>query len=146
MKCTISFIIETTLSGKYLVKYIQKAKNNGFEVVLVYLFLENPKTNISRVASRVVAGGHNVPKDDIMRRYQMTKQNNMSESDMIQMIGNDAVRRAQRENLKNGIQNVYSKNGVLYFQLPDGTITMDNPFEKGELKRRLDTLIAAPGN
>ena len=32
------------------------------------------------------------------------------------------------------------KNGVLYFQIPDGTITMDNPFEKGELKERLDAL------
>ena len=70
----------------------------------------------------------------------MTKHKNMSEADMIQMIGNDAVQEAQRKNLENGIPNVYSKNGVLYFQLPDGTITMDNPFEKGELKKRLDAL------
>ena len=60
--------------------------------------------------------------------------------DMIQMIANNAVREAQRKSLENGIPNVYSKNGVLYFQLPDGTITMDNPFEKGELKERLDAL------
>ena len=72
----------------------------------------------------------------------MTKHQNMSEADMIQMIGNDAVREAQRKNLENGIPNVYSKNGVLYFQLPDGTITMDNPFEKGELKERLDALTS----
>ena len=70
----------------------------------------------------------------------MTKHQNMSEADMIQMIGNDAVREAQRKNLENGIPNVYSKNGVLYYQLPDGTITMKNPFEKGELKARLDAL------
>jgi len=30
---------------------------------------------------------------------------------------------------------------VQYFQLPDGTITMENPFEKGELKEKLDKLI-----
>jgi hypothetical protein len=60
--------------------------------------------------------------------------------EMIQQIGNDAVREAQRKSLENGIPNVYSKNGVLYFQLPDGTITMDNPFEKGELKQRYDEL------
>jgi hypothetical protein len=60
--------------------------------------------------------------------------------DMIQTIGNNAVREAQRKSLENGIPNVYSKNGVLYFQLPDGTITMDNPYEKGELKKRLDEL------
>ena len=60
--------------------------------------------------------------------------------DMIQAIGNNAVREAQRKSLENGIPNSYSKNGVIYFQLPDGTITMDNPFEKGELKKRLDEL------
>lgn len=64
-----SFVVETTLSGKYLVKYINRAKENGFEVILIYLFLENPMMNISRVNSRVLAGGHNVPKDDIIRRF-----------------------------------------------------------------------------
>jgi len=64
-------------------------------------------------------------------------------SDTIQQIGNDAVRTAQKKNLENGIPNVYSKNGVMYFQLPDGTITMENPFEKGELKKRLDALVPA---
>ena len=48
----------------------------------------------------------------------------------IQAIANNAVREAQKKSLKNGIANVYSKNGVIYFQLPDGTITMQNPFEK----------------
>lgn len=67
----------------------------------------------------------------------------INESDIIQIIGNKAVKEAQRKNLENGIANVYSKNGVMYFQLPDGTITMDNPFEKGELKERLDALTSA---
>lgn len=62
--------------------------------------------------------------------------------DIIQIIANKAVREAQQKSLENGIPNVYSKNGVVYYQLPDGTITMENPFEKGELKERLDLLIA----
>ncbi len=53
----------------------------------------------------------------------------------IQMIANNAVREAQRKSLENGIANVYSKNGVIYFQLPDGTITMENPYEKLEQKQ-----------
>jgi len=65
---------------------------------------------------------------------------NAVKHDMIQQIANDAVREAQRKNLENGIPNSYTKNGVLYFQLPDGTITMENPFEKRELKERLDAL------
>ena len=79
-----------------------------------------------------------LPKDSISI-YEM----DISESDITHIIGNQAVKEAQIKSLENGIPNVYSKNGVLYFQLPDGTITMDNPFEKGELKERLDALTSA---
>ena len=68
-----SFVIETTLSGKYLVKYIAKAHENGFEVEMIYLFLEKAETNITRVANRVLNGGHHVPKDDIIRRFYRSK-------------------------------------------------------------------------
>jgi hypothetical protein len=43
------------------------------------------------------------------------------------------VRRAQRESLEKGIPNVYSKNGVIFYQLPDGRITMETP----EMYKRL---------
>ena len=68
-----SFIIETTLSGKYLVKYIQKAKELNFHISLIYLFLETPKINILRVKNRVLNGGHNVPTEDIIRRFYRSK-------------------------------------------------------------------------
>jgi predicted ABC-type ATPase len=68
-----SFIIETTLSGKYLIKYITEAKALNFEVSLIYLFLENPDSNIIRVKNRVLNGGHNVPQNDIIRRYYRSK-------------------------------------------------------------------------
>ena len=45
----------------------------------------------------------------------------------ILMIGNKAVRKAQKDSLKKGIPNVYCKEGVLYFQFPDGTITTEIP-------------------
>jgi hypothetical protein len=38
-------------------------------------------------------------------------------------IGNRAVRKAQEENRKLGIPNVYAKRGQIYYQLPDGRIT-----------------------
>jgi len=43
-------------------------------------------------------------------------------------IGNRAIKKAQEENRQKGLPNVYSKNKRLYFELPDGTITMKNPF------------------
>lgn len=49
-------------------------------------------------------------------------------------IAAQATKSAQKENLKNGIANVYSKNGQLYFQLPDGTITQEEPKMYKELK------------
>ena len=47
----------------------------------------------------------------------------------MQRIGNSAVKEAQRKSLENRIANVYSKNGQIYFQLPDGTITQEMPKE-----------------
>lgn len=69
-----SFIIETTLSGKYLVQVIEKAKKYNFQIVLIYIFLENETENILRVKNRVLNGGHNVPTEDIRRRYTRSRQ------------------------------------------------------------------------
>jgi predicted ABC-type ATPase len=68
-----SFVIETTLSGKYLIKYIQKAKELDFHISLIYLFLETPTTNILRVKNRVLNGGHDIPTKDIIRRFYRSK-------------------------------------------------------------------------
>ena len=64
-----SFIIETTLSGKYLEKIIHRAKEKGFQTVLIYLFLDDDTENILRVKNRVLNGGHDIPVEDIKRRY-----------------------------------------------------------------------------
>jgi predicted ABC-type ATPase len=69
-----SFIIETTLSGKYLIKVIKTAKHNGFNITLIYLFLETEQENIYRVKNRVLNGGHHVPTPDIIRRYHRSRQ------------------------------------------------------------------------
>ena len=45
-------------------------------------------------------------------------------------IGNRAVKRAQMENRKKGIPNVYSHNGKLYYELPNGELTKEDPSEK----------------
>ena len=48
---------------------------------------------------------------------------------LILKIGNKAVKDAQKESLKKGIANVYSKNRQLFFQLPNGEITQKMPKE-----------------
>jgi hypothetical protein len=44
-------------------------------------------------------------------------------------IGNRAVHKAQEENRRFGIPNVFSRNGKLYYELPNGEITTDDPFK-----------------
>ena len=43
-------------------------------------------------------------------------------------IGNRAVKRAQKENRKKGIPNVYDINGHLYYELPNGELTKEDPY------------------
>ena len=47
-----------------------------------------------------------------------------------QRIANAAVREAQMENRKRGIPNVYSWNGKLYYELPNGELSTEDPFVK----------------
>ncbi len=43
-------------------------------------------------------------------------------------IGNRAIKKAQENNRKKGIPNVYSINGKIVFQLPNGDITTQYNF------------------
>jgi len=46
----------------------------------------------------------------------------------LKRIGTQSAWKAQEENRRLGIPNAYSRNGTLYFELPDGTITQEDPF------------------
>ena len=70
-----SFAIETTLSGKNHIKTIEKAKKLGYKVVLLYSYLDNPDFCENRIKIRVLNGGHNIPKNDIIRRFYRSKEN-----------------------------------------------------------------------
>jgi len=70
-----SFAIETTLAGKNHIKTIQKAKELGYKVVLIYSYLDNPDFCENRIKIRVLNGGHNIPYDDIVRRFYRSKEN-----------------------------------------------------------------------
>jgi predicted ABC-type ATPase len=63
------FAFETTLSTKTFVSFIGEAQSKGYEVTLLYFWLESPEMAYQRVAVRVSKGGHNIPVDVIERRY-----------------------------------------------------------------------------
>lgn len=64
-----SFAVESTLSGNNIVRIINRARKQNYKIILVYLFLQNCTICIERVKRRVENGGHNVPEEDIIRRY-----------------------------------------------------------------------------
>ena len=47
----------------------------------------------------------------------------------IQRIGSRAVRKAQEESRRLGVPNVYSINGILHYELPNGELTTVDPYE-----------------
>ena len=64
-----SFSIETTLSTRSYFKLVETAHQKGYNITLLYFWLESPEQAIERVAERVSKGGHDIPKDVIIRRY-----------------------------------------------------------------------------
>jgi len=63
------FAFETTMASKTFVSFIRRAQAKGYKVHLLFLWLPSVAFAQKRVASRVKAGGHNIPKEIISRRY-----------------------------------------------------------------------------
>jgi predicted ABC-type ATPase len=64
-----SFAFETTLSGRTYIKKIREMKADGYEIIIYFLKLASVDLAIERVKLRVTQGGHNVLRDDIIRRF-----------------------------------------------------------------------------
>ena len=65
-----TFALESTLSGKTYIRFLQRARRLGYEIELHYLWLSSPVQAIARVRQRVRQGGHHVPAGDIRRRFK----------------------------------------------------------------------------
>lgn len=63
------FAFETTLSSRIFKNFIAKAKTKGYIVNLIFFWLESENLAEKRVQRRVQEGGHNIPKEVIIRRY-----------------------------------------------------------------------------
>ncbi len=70
-----TFAFETTLATRSYVKLIQQAKKRGYFVTLLFFSLSTSEQAQRRVAQRVSMGGHNIPSDVIVRRYEAGLQN-----------------------------------------------------------------------
>lgn len=72
-----SFIFETVLSDPVGDKVAQLATlaEAGYEVVLVFIQIPNVETSIDRVSMRVSQGGHDVPDEKLITRFERIQAN-----------------------------------------------------------------------
>ena len=70
-----SFNEETTLTGKTILKIIDKIKEQGYELQLFYVGLNSSDIAKERVKNRVEKGGHNIENDVIEKRYYESLKN-----------------------------------------------------------------------
>ena len=61
-----------------------------------------------------------------MRENELNLETYKWAHEMLQ-IANRAAKKAQEENRKKGIPNVYDINGHLYYELPNGELTKEDP-------------------
>ena len=64
------FGFETTLSGRSYVRLLNEMKNDGYQILLFFLWLPSADLAVARVKNRVRQGGHNVPEPVIRRRFE----------------------------------------------------------------------------
>jgi predicted ABC-type ATPase len=64
------FAFETTLSGRTYETMLRTFRAQGYRILLYFLWLPDVSMNLERVAARVRQGGHNIPEDDVRRRYR----------------------------------------------------------------------------
>jgi predicted ABC-type ATPase len=64
-----NFIFETVFSAIDKVDFMQKAVEAGFFIRFFFVGTNHPAINASRIARRVMEGGHDVPISKIVNRY-----------------------------------------------------------------------------
>ncbi len=70
-----SLLIESTLSGRYLQKFIKSLQSKNYQITIIFLFAQSSEILIERITERVKKGGHFVPDEDVRRRFVRGKQN-----------------------------------------------------------------------
>ncbi len=75
LKNSEGIIFETVLSAIDKIDYIIRAKEAGYFVRLFFVGTDHPSINASRIALRVMEGGHDVPISKIISRFSKSISN-----------------------------------------------------------------------
>ncbi len=61
----ISFCFETVFSHSSKLEFVQQARTIGYEIIMVFIHLDDVQLNIARITQCVAEGGHHVPEDKV---------------------------------------------------------------------------------
>jgi predicted ABC-type ATPase len=70
LKQGLTFTFETVMSHPSKVEFLREAQAAGYKNYLYFICTTDPAINIQRIAQRVKQGGHDVPRDKIIKRYR----------------------------------------------------------------------------
>lgn len=70
VKAREDFAFESTLSGRTYLRLMTRWKARGYRIELVFLSLPSVELALQRIAARVRQGGHDVPRADVIRRFE----------------------------------------------------------------------------
>jgi predicted ABC-type ATPase len=68
-KARQDFSFESTLSGLTYLSRLKRWKIEGYRIEIIFLRLASVQLALRRVAARVKQGGHDVPRADVLRRF-----------------------------------------------------------------------------
>ncbi|MCK4840624.1 MAG: AAA family ATPase [Methylococcales bacterium] len=70
-----TFCFETVFSHSSKIDFVAQAKAMDYEIILVFIHLEQVSLNLARVVQRVSEGGHSVPENKIISQVPRVLQN-----------------------------------------------------------------------
>ena len=70
-----NFIMETVNSSDKNFGFYKRCKENGYKITVIFIATETSVINVRRVDKRVLQGGHGVPEDKIISRYDKSIEN-----------------------------------------------------------------------
>lgn len=75
MQARADFAFESTLSGLAYASRIKEWKTSGYRVEIYFVGLSSVELALRRIAARVKQGGHDVPRQDVLRRFDRSLKN-----------------------------------------------------------------------
>ncbi len=81
-----SFALDTTFSGNRELDLMKRAAQAGYKVNLIFVCVESIALCLGRIQERVDSGGHDVPADDVLRRYSRSLENLVAAFDVTDRV------------------------------------------------------------